>query len=500
MLNIYINKQNSYKNKQNNFNRLSSTTNYITEKDMQIQNISERDEYKNIIFYPSSSKEWFTSIYSFNTSYIKSIISYDAVLNKLFRSYCNMLQDKIKILFKRRRTDKTRYSANKIYSSRPELNHTNTKLFITLCTYNKQKASSKWLIRKIITLIKFRKIFIKGTRKPKYTPYYKNRIFHLLKNNFFMFKKWNIAYFKPINNLVRYFLVNLRKSYLKPYNISSYSIRFLKKSIRLQKILFNTTKSINFNKYKFNNLKTNSRNIGLISLIKKLYNKNTQIQLIELNNLHLNSDVFSSAVALKLRDRQNKAVRVLRKAILQTVRIPDLHTLITFDDNVKAMNKNNIVNTIKQQIVSGVRLEASGRLTRRLTAMRSIFKYRYVGSLKNIRSSFNNKASTLLRGYVKSNSQYTVINSKTRNGTFGLKAWVSSHSFTFSLTKCFLSLLALYLSPVIYFFILLFYCLFILFIYHKTIEKLNCIDYIVNYLTGLASKSGAFLKKNTLTF
>jgi hypothetical protein len=103
------------------------------------------------------------------------------------------------------------------------------------------------------------------------------------------------------------------------------------------------------------------------------------------------------------------------------VRIPDLHTLITFDDNIEAMNKNNIINTIKQQVVSGVRFEASGRLTRRLTAMRAVFKYRYAGSLKNIRSSFNNKPSTMLRGHVKSNTQYTLINSKTRNGTFGLK-------------------------------------------------------------------------------
>jgi hypothetical protein len=103
------------------------------------------------------------------------------------------------------------------------------------------------------------------------------------------------------------------------------------------------------------------------------------------------------------------------------VKIPDFHTLLTLDDNIESMNKNNILKTIKQQVVSGVRFEASGRLTRRLTAMRAIFKYRYVGSLKNIRSSFNNKSSTMLRGYVKSNSQYTVINSKTRNGSFGLK-------------------------------------------------------------------------------
>ena len=109
------------------------------------------------------------------------------------------------------------------------------------------------------------------------------------------------------------------------------------------------------------------------------------------------------------------------------VKIPDLHTLITFEDRMENMNKNNILNTVKQQVVSGVRFEASGRLTRRLTAMRSVFKYRYTGSLKNVRSSYNNKSSAMLRGFVKSNLQYTVIDSKTRNGSFGLKGWISSH-------------------------------------------------------------------------
>lgn len=230
-----------------------------------------------------------------------------------------------------------------------------------------------------------------------------------------------MAFFKTNNNLIRYFLVDLRRKYLKLSNIPTYNIRLLKKLVKLQKILFNSLKLLNFNKSKFNSLNLNLRNLGLISLIEKLYNKKVEINLVELRSIHLNSDVFSSAVALKLRDRQNKAVRVLRKAILQMVRIPDLHTLITFDDNIEAMNKNSIINTIKQQVVSGVRFEASGRLTRRLTAMRAVFKYRYAGSLKNIRSSFNNKPSTMLRGYVKSNTQYTLINSKTRNGTFGLK-------------------------------------------------------------------------------
>jgi hypothetical protein len=33
----------------------------------------------------------------------------------------------------------------------------------------------------------------------------------------------------------------------------------------------------------------------------------------------------------------------------------------------------------------------------------------------------------MLRGHVKSNLQYTIVQSKTRNGSFGLKGWLSSH-------------------------------------------------------------------------
>jgi len=446
---------NSFNYRQNGFNDKLSVISYITRenkktqsnfeknphKDTNIQNNSEINElYTNIqnnyeinensntTYCAYASTEWSTNIYSFDKSYIKSLISYDAVLNRLLKNYFNMLENKIKVLFKRRRYNKTRYSANKIYTSRAELNHTNTNIFITLYVYNKQKYSIERSIRIVVTWVK---IFFKWINGEKIIIkiIVKNRLFHFLKNNFFLFKKYNIAFFKTTNNIIRYLLVNLRRRYLNFYNIPSYNVRWLRKIFRLQRIFFTSTKIINFNKAKYNSLTIKWKNFGLISLIEKLYNKKVEIDLVELKNIHLNSDVFSSAVALKLRDRKNKAVRILRKAILQMVRIPDLHTLITFDDNTEEMNKNNIIKTIKQQVVSGVRFEASGRLTRRLTAMRAVFKYRYAGSLKNIRSSFNNKPSTMLRGYVKSNLQYTLINSKTRNGTFGLKGWVSSHGF-----------------------------------------------------------------------
>jgi hypothetical protein len=65
-------------------------------------------------------------------------------------------------------------------------------------------------------------------------------------------------------------------------------------------------------------------------------------------------------------------------------------------------------------------------LTRRFTASRSVFKVKWIGSLKNIDSSYKGLSSVMLRGHLKPNLQYSAISSKTRNGAFGLKGWVSS--------------------------------------------------------------------------
>jgi hypothetical protein len=65
-------------------------------------------------------------------------------------------------------------------------------------------------------------------------------------------------------------------------------------------------------------------------------------------------------------------------------------------------------------------------LTRRLTASRSVFKIKWKGTLKNLDSSYRELSSVMLRGHIRSNLQYSIVNSKTRNGAFGLKGWISS--------------------------------------------------------------------------
>jgi hypothetical protein len=76
--------------------------------------------------------------------------------------------------------------------------------------------------------------------------------------------------------------------------------------------------------------------------------------------------------------------------------------------------------------MAGIRIEAKGRLTRRFTASRSVFKMKWKGGLKNVDSSFKGLSAIMLRGHVKPNVQYSMINSKNRNGAFGVKGWVSN--------------------------------------------------------------------------
>lgn len=80
-----------------------------------------------------------------------------------------------------------------------------------------------------------------------------------------------------------------------------------------------------------------------------------------------------------------------------------------------------VLKTLKHLKLAGVRVEAKGRLTKRFTASRSVFKMKYKGGLKNVDSSFKGLSAVMLRGIFKSNVQYSLFNSKNRNGAYGVK-------------------------------------------------------------------------------
>ena len=98
-------------------------------------------------------------------------------------------------------------------------------------------------------------------------------------------------------------------------------------------------------------------------------------------------------------------------------------SLNAMQDNIEQSisTTNSVLSSIKNKSITGIRIEAAGRLTRRNTAERSIYKLRYKGNLKNMDSSYKGFSSVLFRGHAKSNVQYTKLRSKLRIGSFGLK-------------------------------------------------------------------------------
>jgi hypothetical protein len=239
-----------------------------------------------------------------------------------------------------------------------------------------------------------------------------------------------------------------------------------------------------------------------IKLIGKIYanskekekNYKVEINMVFLKHMYLNSDILSQAIALKLRNRDNRVWRVLTSC-LNMVQLPYAKNKFkergkagraeSFIDKIKNINLDSFAfankvrpvkpysllgtkpcsfakskagydslnglilgalpimpklnikklnikswyffldNFLKYKTISGIRLEAKGRLTRRFKASRSIFKLRWIGGLKNIDSSYKGLSASILRGHVKSNVQYTLTHSKNRIGAYGVKGWVS---------------------------------------------------------------------------
>jgi Mitochondrial ribosomal protein (VAR1) len=223
----------------------------------------------------------------------------------------------------------------------------------------------------------------------------------------------------------------------------------------------------------FNGYIFNANNLlPLKEILKKIYHKKVELNIINLKYLYLDSNIFAEAITKKLKDRQKRVLRVLKLGLKLTKKPyfkrhfhkDNIQLNFMFCDKKVDLNinsnsvrsiaspLNNVTTTVvghsipknkylifkpnghkirlflyhmKQKIVSGIRLQGTGRLTKRLTASRSISKVKYMGSLKNINSSYENISTVMLRGFVKSNLQYININNYNRNGSFGIKVSVS---------------------------------------------------------------------------
>jgi Mitochondrial ribosomal protein (VAR1) len=220
-----------------------------------------------------------------------------------------------------------------------------------------------------------------------------------------------------LDSIKKIFYMNLKKTFMCQFYVG---------------ILYLTN-----HKFNINNL------TELKDKLYKIYKKKINIKIINLKYLYLENTIFLDAIMNKLNDRKNRALTVIRKG-LGLARIVKLHPLFyrtrevekndsnkEFNSINKILNKKlfnldsnkytDILSYLKNKHVSGLRIEAKGRLTKRLTASRAVYKISYKGSLKNIYSSYNKLSTIILRGLSKSNTEYVNTNSKNRNGSYGVK-------------------------------------------------------------------------------
>jgi hypothetical protein len=367
-------------------------------------------------------RNWKSSIYAYNKNAISLIPIKSKFVMKLVKGYFNSYHLELESLLRKERLRRRfrKISTNRIFLSDGEFKHTNDKVNITLYVYNKQKLNY---------LLKLKKRYITLFSRSKFT-----RKLKLIRNMGLSIlrqqkeKSTILANVLPKYNSELYWVENI------------YYNKFINKSLKRLRYYMLYKQMLYINKAKFEN----SYIQGLISLIRKIYNKNVEFNIINLKYFYFNSNIYSQPLELKLKKKRNvlRYLKVLiRKVKLQNIKLVQkskkFFTVNNFDTNniingLMQQNKTNteylkkiILNNIKYKRVSGVRLEAAGRLTRRFSASRSQRRTKYKGNLENAYSSIKGYPTPVIRGNFKTNLQRTVINSTSRVGAFGVKGWVS---------------------------------------------------------------------------
>nr|YP_009629609.1 ribosomal protein S3 [Lecanora cinereofusca]QBP39494.1 ribosomal protein S3 [Lecanora cinereofusca] len=362
--------------------------------------INETEVNKNFVgkpkYYPPAHVEWFNSIYAYNRNTIKLLPTALKDTFKLVKSYFNFYSQKLekKVRFTRIRNRVRRLSTNRILISKPELKHTSDKVIVIIYAYNRQKK------------------------------YYLNKMKRVASID-------NIDSILPDD--VKEVLIELNgpwPSNLKLQTLTKKILMIRSKVKKHQDIALKTlVKKVCYNK--FDNHKTKDSK-DRTAVYAEIYNRKRKLQNIKMD------DIISDSLDIQVNDSskvelQNEDILELSLSKIGSseflTKLKDYRSCLTSNDtclNYPLFMANTIIKLIKHKYVSGIRIQAAGRLTRRNTAARSVFKLRYKGNIKNMDSSYKGLPSVLLRGYAKSNLQFSKSKSRIRIGSFGLKGWVSS--------------------------------------------------------------------------
>ena len=198
----------------------------------------------NIRYFPPATREWKNSVYSYNQNYMKNLPIYNIIINNLIKNYFNLYFKReflgAKYIHIPEFIKKKRFSLRKIFVSKAEVKHTNSKALINIFIYNKQK---KYYWNYLVGIFLF--IYIKIYRIPLfrhlYLPYKSCilKYLHCLANYFF--KRDHI---NPINK--GFIHLNMGKMKIMLKNKYKYKkIKNQRVRVRYKTFTFNTNKWLN---------------------------------------------------------------------------------------------------------------------------------------------------------------------------------------------------------------------------------------------------------------
>lgn len=379
-------------------------------------------------YFPPVSKEWKNNVYFYNQNTTKNFPVLDTSIYNIIKVYFNLYFNHKFILnkLKYRKGKISSFNTNsykKIFVSKPEIKHTNSKAIITIYTYNKQGRS---LLKKIKIL--------------------------------------NMSFFMDILHL---FSLNIFKKELSSIFTKTYKFLLFKELRLIRRLKL----KLNLNKYKFEEKFL----YKLSKLISRFYNKKVVFNIINLKYVMLNSDIFTEIFTSKLKNKKSRSPLRLMDVFFNKAAFPEVNRIkertrivktVNFDlisNKFKDININSIIgeennldnilkdiyhnvvfnpisdinsknymdiyniifNSINYKNTSGIRFEVKGRLTKRYRADRAVYKLKWKGGLRNIDSSYKGLSSVNFRGFTVPNVEYSINTSKRRVGAFAVKGWIS---------------------------------------------------------------------------
>jgi len=397
-------------------------------------NSSKKNNQKNIIFFDNKNyykiNNYFLKAYYYNlnkllnTINIKKEYEYKAIeknyvytnkrKNALLTWKNELILDRNNVLINKKTN--SILSLNKIFLGLPSIKHSNNSLLICIQIFNKNKAYFKSKLSKLKYLMKINKEnkeFLKSLKFEFFKEKYHNNIL-LRKQSYNKFFLYNII---TIKNLL--------------YNIIlGKSLNSFFKRAYLANIYLNN------NKFNYLNM------INIKNIISNIYQKKVNFNITNIKYAYLENSIFVNNLTRKLNDRKKGILKILKKAF-KLIKIADMDPIILLRKNDKKQFRNNelsinkyinyineyihnkyktIFNSIRNIHVIGISLEAKGRLTKRMTASRSVYKLKYKGNLKNMYSVYYKTSTPLLRGLLKSNINLIKNSSKNKNGSYGISS------------------------------------------------------------------------------